>query len=82
MDRYAEIIIKNICIQREKAKALKAMTSQLRIRVGFQPVPPFPKDSQGKLTFHFHHVSIYDTTTGKTILTLTDQPLRGIKHGD
>ena len=82
MDRYAEIIIKNICIQREKAKALKGLTSQLRMRVGFQPVPPFPKDSQRKLKFHFHHVSIYDTTTGKTILTLTDQPLRGIKHGD
>jgi len=82
MDRYAEIIIKNICMQRDKAKALKDLTSQLRMRVGFQPVPPFPEKSQGKLKFHFHHVSIYDTTTGKTILTLTDQPLRGIKHGE
>ena len=76
MDRYTEIIIKNICIQREKAKALKAITSQLRMRVGFKPIPPFPKDAHGKLTFHFHHVSIYDTTTGKTLLTLTNQPLR------
>jgi len=82
MDRYTEIIIKNICLPREKAKALKAITSQLRMRAGFKPIPPFPKDSQEKLTFHFHHVSIYDTTTGKTIVTLTDQPLRGIKHGD
>jgi len=76
MDRYTEIIIKNICIQREKAKALKAITSQLRMRVGFKPIPPFPKDAHEKLTFHFHHVSIYDTTTGKTLLTLTNQPLR------
>jgi hypothetical protein len=82
LDRYAEIIANNICIKKEKAKALKAITSQLRMRVGFQPIPPFPKDSQGKLKFHFHHVSIYDTTTGKTLLTVTDQPLRGIKHGD
>ena len=70
MDRYAEIIINNICIKREKAKELKAMTPQLRMRVGLKPVPPFPKDAQGKLKFHLHHVSIYDTATGKTLLTL------------
>jgi len=82
MDRYTEITINDVCMKREKAKELKAVTSQLRMRVGLQPIPPFPKDEEGKLKCHFHHVSIYDTTTGKTILTVTDQPLRGIKHGD
>ena len=82
MDRYTEIIIKDLCIKRERAKELKANTSQLRMRVGFKPTPPFPEKPQGKLTCHFHHVSIYDTTTGKTLVTLTNKPLRGIKHGD
>jgi hypothetical protein len=75
MDRYAEIIINNICLKREEAKELKANTSQLRMRVGLKPIPPFPEKYQRKLKFHFHHVSIYDTTTGKTLLTITDQPL-------
>lgn len=72
MDRYAEIVINNVCLEREKAKALKAITPQLRMRVGFQPVPPFPSTPQGKLQLYFHHVSIYDTTSGKTLLRLSD----------
>ncbi len=75
MERYAYITINNVCINREKAKALKAITLKLRIRVGLQLVPPYPEDTRGKLKYYFHHVSIYDETTGKTIFTITDQPL-------
>ena len=81
MERYAYITIKNVSIKREKAKALKAITSRLRMRAGFQLIPPFPKENGGKLHYYFHHVSIYDETTGETLLTITDQPIRGITHG-
>jgi len=67
MERYAYITIDNVCINREEAKALKSITFKLRMRVGFQLVPP--------LKYYFHHVSIYDETTGKTLFTITDQPL-------
>jgi len=82
MERYAHIKINNVCINREKAKALKALTSQLRMRVGFQLIPPYPEGKRGNLKFYFHHVSLYDKTTGKTIFTITDQPLIEIKHGE
>jgi len=81
MERYAHITIKNVSIKREKAKTLKAITSRLRMRVGFQPVPPYPKDKGGTLHFTIHHVSIYDETTGENVFTITDQPIRGITHG-
>jgi len=41
MERYAYITINNICINREKAKELKAITFKLRMRVGFQLIPPY-----------------------------------------
>ncbi len=75
MERYAYITINNVCINREEAKALKAITFKLRMRVGFQLVPPYPEDTREKLKYYFHHVSIYDKTTGKTLFTITDQPL-------
>ncbi|MCK5188348.1 MAG: hypothetical protein KAR43_14580 [Deltaproteobacteria bacterium] len=75
MERYAYITINNVCINREKAKALKSITFKLRMRVGFQLIPPYPKSTRGKLKYFFHHVSIYDKTTGKTLFTITDQPL-------
>ena len=80
MERYAYITINNVCIKREKAKALKAITSKLRLRVRFQLVPPYPEDKRGKSKYYFHHVSIYDKTTGKTLFTITDQPLTKIKQ--
>jgi len=82
LERYAHITIDNVCMEREKAKALKSITFTLRMRVGFQLIPPYPKDKRGKLKYFFHHVSIYDKTTGKTLFTITDQPLIGIKHGE
>jgi len=82
MERYTHIKIDNVCINREKAKALKSITFKLRMRVGFQLIPPYPKGTRGKLKYFFHHVSIYDKTTGKTLFTITDQPLTGIKHGE
>jgi len=82
MERYTHIKIDNVCINREKAKALKSITFKLRMRVGFQLIPPYPKGTRGKLKYFFHHVSIYDKTTGKTLFTITDQPLIGIKHGE
>ena len=82
LERYAHIKADNICIKREKAKELKSITFKLRMRVGFQLIPPYPKDKRGKLKIFFHHVSIYDKTTGKTLLTITDQSLIGIKHGE
>ena len=81
MERYAHITIRNVTVEREKAKNLKAITSSLRMRVGFQLIPPFPKDKGGRLHYNFHHVSIYDETTGKTLFTITDKPLREITHG-
>ena len=75
MERYAHITIDNVCINREKAKALKAITYKLRLRVKFQLIPPYPKSTRGKLKYFFYHVSIYDKTTGKTLFTITDQPL-------
>lgn len=80
MERYAYIIIKNVCMDREKAKALKAITSKLRLRVGFQLVPPYPEEKRGKLQYFFHHVSIYDKTTDKTLFTITDQLLTRAKQ--
>lgn len=74
MERYSYIIIKNVCIKREQAKALKSMTPQLRMRVGFHLLPPYPKEKRGKLKYFFHHVSLYDHETGKTLFTITDQP--------
>ena len=82
LERYANITIDNVCINREKAKALKSITSKLRMRVGFQLIPPYPKNTRGKLKYFFHHVSIYDKTTGKTLFTITDLPLIGIRHGE
>jgi hypothetical protein len=76
MERYAHIIIKHVSIKREKAKKLKAITSSLRMRVGFQLIPPFPKDKGGTVHFTIHHVSIYDEATGETLFTITDQPLK------
>ena len=64
----------------EKAKTLKAITSQLRMRVRFQLIPPYPKDKGGTLHFYIHHVSIYDETTGENLFTITDQPLKRITH--
>ena len=81
MERYAHITIRNVSIEREKAKALKSITSRLRMRVGFQLIPPLPKDKGGRLHFTIHHVSIYDGTTGDTVFTITDKPLKGITHG-
>ena len=75
MERYAYITIDNVCINREKAKALKSITFKLRMRVKFHLIPPYPKSARGKLKYYFHHVSIYDETTGKTLFTITDQPL-------
>ena len=80
MERYAHITIKNVSIKREKAKTLKAITSQLRMRVRFQLIPPYPKDKGGTLHFYIHHVSIYDETTGENLITITDQPLKRINH--
>jgi len=34
------------------------------------------------LKYFFHHVSIYDKMTGKTLYTITDLPLIGITHGE
>ena len=51
------------------------VTFKLRMRVEFQLVPPYPEDTRGKLKYYFHHVSICDETTGKTLFTITDQPL-------
>ena len=81
MERYAHITIRNVSIAREKAKTLKPITSRLRMRVGFQLIPPLPKDKGERLHFTIHHVSIYDETTGETVFTLTNKPLRGITHG-
>lgn len=81
MERYAHITIRNVSVEREKAKTLKSITSRLRMRVGFQLIPPLPKDRSGRLHFTIHHLSIYDGTTGETVFTLTDKPLRGITHG-
>lgn len=75
LERYAHVIINNVCINREKAKALKSITFKLRMRIGFQLIPPYPKDTRGKLKYFFHHVSIYDKTTGETLFTITSQPL-------
>ena len=80
LERYAHIIIDNVCINREKAKALKSITFKLRMRVGFQLISPYPEGKRGKLKYYFHHVSIYDKTTGKTLFTITDQPLTKIKQ--
>ena len=82
LERYAHITINNVCINREKAKALKSITLKLRMRVGFQLISPYPEGKRGKLKYYFHHVSIYDKTTGKTLFTITDQPLIEIKHGE
>jgi hypothetical protein len=82
MERYAHIKINNVCIKREEAKALKALTSNLRMRVGFQVISPYPVNKRGKIKYYFHHVSLYDKTTGKTLFTITDQPLIEIKHGE
>ena len=82
MERYAYITINNVCINREKAKALKAITFKLRMRVGFQLVPPYPEDPRRKLKYYFHHVSIYEKTTGETLFTITDQPLTKLKQGE
>ena len=81
MERYAHITIRNVSIEREKAKTLKAVTAKLRMRVGFQLIPPLPKDKGGRLHFTIHHLSIYDGTTGETLFTLTDKSLQGITHG-
>ena len=81
MERYAHITIRNFSIAREKAKKLKAINTELRMRVGFQLIPPFPKNKEGKLHFTIHHLSIYNETTGETVLTITDKPLKGITHG-
>jgi hypothetical protein len=82
VERYAHITINNVCINREKARTLKALTSKLRMRVGFQLIAPYPEDKRGNLKFYFHHVSLYDKTAGKTLFTITDQPLIEIKHGE
>ena len=82
MERYAHIKINNVCIKREEARELKALTPQLRMRVGFQLIPPYPESKRGNLKYYFHHVSLYNNTTGKTLFTVTDQPLIEIKHGE
>jgi hypothetical protein len=82
LERYARIAINNICIKREKAKELKAVTFKLRMRVGFKVIPPYPTEVRGPLKLFFHHVSIYDKTTGETLYTITDLPLIGITHGE
>jgi hypothetical protein len=81
MERYAHITIRNVTIEREKAKKLKAINTKLRMRVGFKLIPPFPEDKAGRLHFSIHHLSIYEGTTGDTVFTLTDKPLKGITHG-
>ena len=81
MERYAHLTIRNVSIEREKAKALKAINTQLRMRVGFKLIPPFPEDKAGRLHLTIHHLSIYDGSTGETVFTVTDKPLRGITHG-
>ena len=81
MERYAHITIRNVSIKREKAKKLKAINAELRMRVGFKLIPPLPKDKGGRLHFTIHHLSIYDGITGETVFTVTDKPLRGITHG-
>jgi hypothetical protein len=80
MERYAHITIRNVSIKREKAKKLKAINAELRMRVGFQLIPPFPEDKAGRLHLTIHHLSIYDGTTGETVFTLTDKPIKGITH--
>jgi hypothetical protein len=81
MERYAHLTIRNVSIEREKAKKLKATNAELRMRVGFQLIPPFPEDKAGRLHLTIHHLSIYNGTTGETVFTATDKSLRGITHG-
>ena len=81
LERYAHVTIKNVCINREKAKTLKADTAKLRLRVGFTLVPPYPKEKREKLKYYFHHVSIYDKETEDTLFVITDKRVAGIKHG-
>jgi hypothetical protein len=82
LERYARIAINNVCIEREKAKELKAATFKLRMRVGLKLIPPYPTEVRGPLKLFFHHVSIYDKTAGETLYTITDLPLIGIIHGE
>ena len=81
MERYAHITIRSVSIEREKAKKLKAINSELRMRVGFKLIPPFPENKGSKLHFTIHHLSIYHGTPGETVFTITGKPLRGITHG-
>ena len=81
LERYAHVTIKDVCINRERAKTLKADIEKLRLRLGFTLVPPYPKERGEKLELYIHHLSIYDKEKEKTLFTLTDTPIAGIKHG-